>query len=106
MSDKIKKHTLYLGLNDQTTKTQKIGTIEAYKIAQNILTEFCDGGTIFEAQGFYKHLDGKITLEKTLRIELLFTDDQTVKKICDILKTVFNQESIAIQTEVINSELY
>jgi len=106
MTDQIKKHTLYLGLNDKDTKTQKIGTIESYKITQNILTEFCDGGTIFEAQGFYKHQNGTITLEKTLRIELLFIDDQTVKKICDILKTVFNQESIAIQSEVITSELY
>ena len=106
MTDQIKKHTLYLGLNDKITKTQKIDTIEAYKIAQNILTDYTNGATIYSATGIYRHNDGVIVIEQTLRIEILFSDDSTIRKICDILKTVFNQESIAIQSEIINSELY
>jgi hypothetical protein len=104
--EKLEKFTLYLGLNDKESKTQKIDTIEAYKIVENILTNKLDGGTIFEAIGFYKHQDNTITIEKSLRIELLFTDEKTVKDLCDILKTVFNQESIVIQKEIIISELY
>ena len=101
----MKKFTMYLGLNDKDTKTQKIGTLEAYKVAMNILTRYTDGGTIFEADGFYKHDDGTITIEKTLRIELLFIERTTALKIADELKIVFNQESIALQEDNINSEL-
>lgn len=101
----MEKFTLYLGLNDKDTKTQKIGTIEAYKICNNILMNYTNGATIFEASGLYKHEDGAIVVEKTLRIELLFVNEQTVKLIVEQLKQVFNQESIAVQSEVINSKL-
>ena len=100
------KFTLYVGLNDKDTKTQKISTLEAYKLIQNVLKNFVDGGTIYEAEGFYKHDNGIITYEKSLRIEILFTDRRTINNICDILKAVLNQETIAIQTEKIKSELY
>ena len=101
----MEKFTLYLGLNDKDTKTQKIGTIEAYKICNNILMNYTNGATVFEANGLYKHEDGTIVIEKTLRIELLFVNEQTVKLIVERLKQVFNQESIAVQSEVINSKL-
>lgn len=102
----MEKWTLYLGLNDKDTKVQKIATVEAYKVAMNILSQFVEGATIFEANGMYTHENGTMTIEKTLRIELLFTDEETVKKIVAMLKTVFNQESIAVQKEVINSNLW
>ena len=76
----MKKFTLYLGLNDKETKTQKIGTLEAYKICNNILLNYTEGATVFEANGIYKHEDGSFVVEKTLRIELLFTDLETVEK--------------------------
>lgn len=101
----MEKYTLYLGLNDKDTKTQKIGTIEAYKICNNILMNYTDGATIFEANGLYKHDDGTIVVEKTLRIELLFVDENTIAKIVKQLKEVFNQESIAVQNEIVNSKL-
>lgn len=102
----MEKWTLYLGLNDKDTKVQKIATVEAYKVAMNILSQFVEGATIFEANGMYTHENGTLTIEKTLRIELLFTDEETVKKIVAMLKTVFNQESIAVQKETINSDLW
>lgn len=102
----IKKFTLYLGLNDKDTKTQQIATVEAYKIVSNLISSDFDGGTIFEARGIYKHEDGQIVTETTLRIELLFAEKKQVKNLCDTLKKLFNQESIAVQEEVINSELW
>ena len=101
----MKKYTLYVGLNDKDKKVQLISTIEAYKICNNILLQYTDGETVFEASGIYKHEDGTFTIEKTLRIELLFTDDDTVSKIVKDLKTAFNQESIAVQKQAINSYL-
>lgn len=102
----IKKFTLYLGLNDKDSKQQEIATVEAYKIVSNLISADFNGGTIFEAKGVYKHEDGQIVTETTLRIELLFTEAVKVKALCDTLKKLFNQESIAVQEEVINSELW
>lgn len=100
------KYTLYMGLNDKETKRQMISTVEAYKIVSNLVSQMFDGGTIYEADGVYKHDDGTIVIEKTLKIELLFAEQKDVKDFCETLKRVFNQESIAVQREEINSELW
>lgn len=99
------KYTLYLGLNDKDTKVQKISTLEAYKIVSNICAKMFGGATIFEAQGVYTHDNGQIVFEKTLRIEILFAELEQIKEFVNILKITFNQESVAVQKEVINSEL-
>ena len=75
----ISKFTLYMGLNDQDSKRQEISTIEEYKIASNMLAATFGGGTIFEAEGIYKHDDGSIVIEKTLRIEILFAELPAVR---------------------------
>lgn len=101
----MKKFTLYLGLNDKDSKQQQISTLEAYKVVSNILANDFGGGTIFEAQGIYKHEDGAVVVETTLRIEILFAELPAIKNLVATLKKVFNQESIAVQEEVINSSL-
>ena len=62
----MKKFTLYLGLNDKETKLQKIQTVEAFKIVSNLIAARFDGGTIFEADGVYKHENGVLVIVKTL----------------------------------------
>lgn len=99
------KFTLYVGLNDKDSKKQEISTLEAYKIINKLLLNYTDGATIFEATGIYKHEDGTFTTEKTLRIELLFIDRAVVLEIVEQLKKILNQESIAMSTENIESEL-
>lgn len=101
-----KKFTLYLGLNDKDQKVQLIETSKAYDMVSFILLNKVEGATIFQAQGLYKHDDGQKVVENTFRIELLFTDEETVRSIVNTLKDVFNQESVAVQIEEINSELW
>lgn len=104
----MERFTLYVGLNDKDTKTQKIETLEAYKVTENILKNLdVDGATIFNATGLYKHQDGTSAYvsENTLRIELLFITFDKVKQIAQMLKNAFNQESIAYNKEIIESEL-
>lgn len=101
-----KKFTLYLGLNDKDTKVQKISTIEAYKMLTNVLMKNFEGATIFEATGLYKHDDGTFVIEPTLRIELLFAEEHEVRALVEMLKLMFNQESIAVQTQDISSNLW
>lgn len=100
------KFTLYLGLNDKDTKQQEIATVEAYKIVKNMLTSDFDGGTIFEAEGVYRHEDGTVVTEKTLRIEILFAETNKVRGFVADLKKIFNQEAVAVQVEKITSELW
>ena len=102
----MKKFTLYMGLNDKDAKVQVISTIEAYKVVSNIIAKDFGGGTIFEAQGIYRHDDGKIVFEKTLCIEILFAEEPQIKALVAELKKIFNQESIAVQVEDINSDLW
>ena len=101
----MEKYTIYMGLNDKDSKIQEVGTLEAYKIVNNLLINMTDGATIFEADGIYKHEDGTVVIEKTLRIELLFIDFETVKNIVNTLKVLFNQESIVVQVQKIESML-
>lgn len=101
----MKKFTLYLGLNDKDLKMQKISTLEAFKIVSNLIASRFNGGTIFEADGVYKHDNGAYVIEKTLRIELLFVERPEVVEFVKVLKEIFNQESITVQEETINSVL-
>ena len=102
----MKRFTLYMGLNDKDTKTQQICIVEAYKIVSNILASDFGGGTIYEAKGFYKHDDGTIVFENTLRIEILFAERHQIKSLVELVKKLFNQESIAVQEEDITSGLW
>ena len=105
----MKRYTLYLGLNDKDTKQQKIATIEAYKIVENLIANNFNGATIFDANGIYKHNDNTIIIKNTLRIEILEFDDsiiEQIKTLVDTLKVIFNQESIAVNIEAIASELW
>ena len=63
----MEKFILYLGLNDKDTKKQEINTIEAQKIVKNVVSNYCDGATIYECQGIYKHDNGEIVFEKNIK---------------------------------------
>ena len=100
------KHTLYIGLNDKNSKIQVINTLDAYKILMNLVKAAgYEGATISEATGFYTHESGEITIEKTLRVEILFADENKTRAFAEAAKRALNQESIAIQRESIVSDL-
>ena len=89
------KYVLYVGLNDKDTKTQKIDTLSAYNLTNNILLNYVEGATVTQSKGIYKHNNGNVVIENTLVIELLFTDKTTVETIAKELKMALNQERIA-----------
>lgn len=99
----MNKSTLYVGLNDKDTKRQEVSTVEAFKIIQNIVMSLSDGCTIFEADGVYKHDNGEIVVEKSLKVELYGIMEDVVYRIITHLKKALNQESIILQEEVVSS---
>ena len=44
--------------------------------------------------------------EKSLRIEILFAQDNQIRELVGNLKKMFNQESVAVEKSVITSELW
>lgn len=98
------KITLYVGLNDKDTKEQRIDTLEAVKIATNIITANTGGGTLYNAKGIYTHENGVIVIENTLRIELYNCKPEPLKTIITTLKATLNQESIIKETQLVTTE--
>ena len=101
----MKKHILYIGLNDKETKQQEISTLDAYKIVFNAVKKYYDGATITESRGFYTHDSGVVTFENSLICSILFADDDKTRQLAEDLKTLLNQESIALEIQDINSSL-
>jgi len=94
----INKYILNIGLNDKDTKTQIIKTSKALETIKNTLfNNNIVGYTIYTGYGLYKHDSGEITKEKTIIIEMFYTDDNTINNIINDLKVKLNQESITKQ---------
>lgn len=101
----IEKTTLFIGLNDKDSKQQHFSELEASKIVSKILIKNGLDCTISEAMGVYTHENKSIVIEKSLRVELLFCNREKILPVIPELKSILNQESIAVQFEKIDSEL-
>ena len=100
------KFTVIAGLNDKDTKKQEITTEEAYNRIINILyINGVEGATFTECKGFYTHEDGTTVFENSIKIDLLFVEEKTVKDICQELKIALNQESIVLEILNLQSNL-
>lgn len=94
----MKKITLYVGLNDKDSKTQKITTVQAFKMLSNLCLMYTEGATIYDARGIYKHNDGTTIAENTLRIEIFDPVENNIMPLIKTIKKALNQESIGIET--------
>lgn len=104
----ITKHTLFVGLNDKDTKKQKIDDATAQAIILQACRACGYDCTLSRCVGVYTHNDAMqpVTIvENTIKIEILFADDDKTLWLCNQLKFLLNQESIALQREQITSEL-
>lgn len=102
----MNKYILYVGMCDKDTHTQNITLLSAREVVVNTITaNGLDGATISEAIGFYRHDNGTTVTEQTLRVEILFAEDEQIQAICNTLKHILNQESIAVEKQVISSTL-
>jgi hypothetical protein len=104
---KVNKFTLYVGLNDKDSRTQKVTLAQAKKTISRILAiNEIEGATFLKAEGLYTYItDNKTELENTYKIEILFATDNQINNAVAKIKEVLNQESVAVVKERINSSL-
>lgn len=102
------KYTFFVGVNDKDTKTQLIDTLTAARIIERVfINNGVEGATITTGRGIYTHENGAIVTEETLIIQVFeFGEPVPVKEVCNDLKAMLNQESIAVEKRSTNSALY
>lgn len=99
------KFIISLGLKDKDTKKQKINTWRASRLLQKLLKLYNIDATVYKAKGIYTHANGKQVKENTLRLEIYFQEDNKILNFCNVLKTTYNQETIAFEKVAVNSSL-
>lgn len=101
------KYTFFVGLNDKTSKLQEVNTLDAARIVTRVFMNHGVDATISNARGIYTHDDGTIVTEETIMVQCYqFGNPVPVADICEDLKTLLNQESIAVEQTETNSALY
>lgn len=96
------KHVFYLGLNDKDSKVQEVNTLDAYKIANNIIKKYYTGATIRESLGMFTHADGVTVTERSLEIVIIDADLKKSMLLINDLKQAFNQESVMFESSTVN----
>lgn len=89
---------LYIGLNDKDTKCQEITNLDAKAEISTILFKyFPDGFTLQECQGMYRHEDGTVVCENTIKVTLFNYDFVGISDVIKEIKYKLNQESVATE---------
>lgn len=96
----MKKYILTLGLNDKDTCKPAFSESKAVEMVCNLLLQRgFKGASITSGRGFYEmESTGQTVFENFIKIEFLFVEPQKVVDFANVLKAVFNQESIAFET--------
>lgn len=100
------QYVLYLGTNDKDTNQPVFTREEAKEHAKAILMKDFGGYTIQEAEGGWRDDDGTEYQEYTLVIYLSDTDIDMVHAAAKELIAEFNQSSILISTDKVETEFY
>lgn len=100
------EYQLTIGLNDRQTKQQKFTVEEAHQKLNLILLNHFNiyAFTMIDCFGCYKHDNGEIVQEPSIRLEIA-TDSNENAKITSLIKALkhrrmFNQESIMLKKSV------
>lgn len=102
------KYTFFIGLADKDSKLQVISTIDGERIIERVFAKHgVDGATITGARGIYVHKSGEVVTEETIVVQVFeFGEPIPVRDICEDLKVMLNQESIAVERRETESALY
>lgn len=94
------KYNIYIGLNDKDSKKQEISIERAREEVIKILNNNnINGLTMYVVDGVFKHENGEVVHEKSLKVELLEVREDEIIKSINELKEALNQESILLEKE-------
>ena len=92
----MKKTEIYIGLNDQETKTQKFETSKYVSILKNVCICYRVPFSFSLIEGGYIHENGAYTQETTLVLSLIGAERSVIEEIAKDLCAFFHQESVLI----------
>ena len=96
MDNQTMQYTIYIGLNDSETGTQKFDTEKYVSILRNVCRNYQVAFSFHMINGGYFHEDGRYTEENTLVLILIDTPEKTVMEIAKDLCAFFHQESVMV----------
>jgi len=94
----MNKTEIYIGLNDQTTKTQKHETSLYISILKYVCRSYKVPFSFNLIEGGYLHENGEYTQENTLVLTLIGVEERLIGEIAKDLCTFFHQESVLVAT--------
>ena len=103
MDNQTMQYTIYIGLNDSETGTQKFDTEKYVSILRNVCRNYQVAFSFHMINGGYFHEDGRYTEEKTLVLMLIDTPKETVMEIAKDLCAFFRQESVLITENTVRA---
>ncbi len=92
------KTEIYIGLNDQDTKTQKHETSAYVSVLRHVCVSYQVPFSFNLIEGGYIHENGEYTQENTLVLSLIGADPDVVREIAQDLCVFFHQESVLVTT--------
>lgn len=92
------KTEIYIGLNDQESKTQKFETSRYVSVLKHVCMSYKVPFSFNLIEGGYIHESGEYTEENTLVLTLIGAERTVVEEIAKDLCAFFHQESVMIAT--------
>ena len=101
----IQKSVFFIGLNDKESLTQITPTYKAKEIITSVFLNYYDGFSVLPCKGVYKMESGEIVRENSFQVIVYFSDSESDLAIVEKLKQALNQESIAVESGLVDSKL-
>lgn len=99
--EKISNYNLYIGLNDKDTYEQIVDDNFAMQIVRDVVSQRVSGATFSQANGHWVDEFGNETTEQTIVCKIMYTDDEHIESICEILKSKLNQNCIMVEKSLL-----
>lgn len=105
---KFNRYTIMVGLNDKDTLLPTKTVDDARMELGGRLAQLGVGATLARGTGVYKHERGDVVVEETVVISIIDFDgswQKVAQSFYDGVKRDYNQESIAVVTDIVDSAL-
>lgn len=100
-SEKKKRYTIFVGLNDKDAHVQKFQTERIMQLAANCCKGYGLSFSSYAQEGGYVNRDGRYVLEKSIALVLVDPSEVLLDELSRDLCAFLNQESVMVTIEEI-----